>query len=114
MKRQAISALAASAAALLVVLVVPLRAAQADTYHQLKECLRHDINMTNRLTWARFVSVADCYAAWGDQKLSINIKIGSASSGYNTRFALAPYLMVDGLSSVTVDVDVLSGDPLQN
>jgi hypothetical protein len=113
MKKLPVILLLASMLALLLVLFAPLRQAHADTYHQLKACLRHDIDTTSWGSWARFVSVLDCYAAWGDQKISINISIGVGSSGYDTRFTEGAYVMVEGLSSVTVDLDISSGDPLE-
>ncbi|MEW6584529.1 MAG: LPXTG cell wall anchor domain-containing protein [Nitrospirota bacterium] len=92
-----------------------VKESHADTYHQLKQCLKNCIDTTPALSWDRFVCVADCYAAWADQKISININIGATSSGYGVSHThpIRPYLMIYGLSSVKVDFNVLSSDPLQ-
>ena len=103
---------------IVITLVIGLQKSHADTYRELKECLRHDINTTKPCTWERLKSVLDCYAAWGDQKLAINIGIAPTSSGYSTitntllNIKDEPYLMVEGLSSINVDLDIFSSDTL--
>jgi hypothetical protein len=89
------------------------REAQADTYQELKACLRSAIDTTQPGSWARFVAVLDCYAAWGDQKLSLNLEVDPASTGYDT-FAERPRLLIAGEAAVTVDLDILSGDNLED
>jgi hypothetical protein len=86
---------------------------RADTYHQYKACLRNCINTTNPWTWARAKCGADCTAAWADQKISININISIASTGYNVRRDI-PNLLVEAGSLVTVDFDIETLDPLNS
>jgi hypothetical protein len=86
--------------------------AQADTYHQLKACLRNCINTTEAGSWARLVCVLDCYAAWADQKISINVDISPGSTGYGDLEGHR-YLLIDEGNLATVVFDVLSGDPLE-
>jgi MYXO-CTERM domain-containing protein len=88
--------------------------ASADTYRQLKQNLRDNINAHASWTWARFLCVADCYAAWADQKASINVNIGGTSTGYDTRYAYADYLMVEAEPTVTVDLEILTTDTLDS
>ncbi|MBU0617393.1 MAG: hypothetical protein KKI02_06735 [Planctomycetes bacterium] len=88
------------------------QAAQADTYQQLKACLRNCINTTEAGSWARLVCVLDCYAAWADQKVSINVDINPGSTGFG-ELEGHTYLLVDQAALATVVFDVLSGDPLE-
>ena len=103
----------ALAGATLLALFAPYREAHADTYRELKACLRHDIDTTEPKSSARALSLADCYAAWLDQKFSLNISIAPSSSGYGTGFVEGPRLIVPGLSAVTVDLDIFSSDPVE-
>lgn len=85
--------------------------AQADTYHQLKACLRNCIDTTDAWTIERAICVADCYAAWADQKLSLNIDIGGNSTGFDGECSPRRMLIAAG-SNVTVHVTVDSLDTL--
>ncbi|MFQ5805572.1 MAG: hypothetical protein ACE5I3_03870 [Phycisphaerae bacterium] len=94
-------------------LLGPVRAGYADTYWQYKACLRNCINTTPRWSWARLACGADCTAAWIDQKISINININVASTGYG-EIEGHPYLLLDEAAPVTVVFDVSSPDPLES
>ena len=86
--------------------------ARADTYAQLKACLRNCINTTEAGSWARLTCVLDCYAAWADQKVSINVEINPGSTGFGETEG-HPYLLINEANLATVVFDVLSGDPLE-
>jgi len=92
-------------------------AARADSYAELKACLRNCIDTTEPLTKARFLCVLDCYAAYADQKVSLNISIASSSTGYlpmDLPECPGPQIQVNLGAMVTVNFDISSGDNLES